>query len=118
MLTGCGAVHARLQTTTESNRDVFRCSAGRGNWVAMLPHTFKMKLHGFANEFLYLIERRTSDTQARKVRRVSSPTRRRLFVNDKIFHFSPACLRILFNVPCAMSTDGCPAPVTVPGFAE
>jgi hypothetical protein len=45
----------------------------------------------------------------------SSYTRCRLFVDHNVPHgFSPACLRILFNVPGFASCEGCPAMVTRP----
>src|SRR5258706_3417377 len=100
----------------ELNTDVFRGGAGRGNRVAVLAHAFKVELHRLADEFLHLVQRCAGYSQAGKIRRVSTPSGRRLLVDDEIFHFRPACLTILFNVPGGMSTDGWPATVTVPGF--
>jgi hypothetical protein len=83
----------------------------------VLAHALEVELHRFANKLLYFIQCCTGDSKPRKIRRVRPPTCGRLLVDNQIFHFSPACLRILFNVPGGKSTDGCPATVTVPGFA-
>src|ERR1700730_14581169 len=100
----------------KSNTDVFRGGAGRGNRGAVLAHAFKVELHCLTDEFLDLVQRCTGYSQAGKIWCVSTPTGRRPLVDHEIFHFSPACLRILFNVPGGMSTDGWPATVTVAGF--
>jgi hypothetical protein len=44
--------------------------------------------------------------EAGKIRCISAPTLGRLLIDDEIFHFNPAWLRILFNVPGGMSTEG------------
>jgi hypothetical protein len=54
----------------ESYRNVFGFSAGRGNWITVLAHAFKVELHRFADEFFHLVQRCPGHTQARKIRRV------------------------------------------------
>ena len=99
-----------------SDRYEFCGRGGFGDCFAVLPHAFQVKFYGLTSEFLHFFDCLSGNAETRQIRSVCAPTCVRFFVDDEVFHFSPACLRILFNVPGGMSTDGCPATVTVPGF--
>src|SRR5580698_11580094 len=77
-----------------------------------------MKIDGLADQFLGFIQSLGGDAETWEVGGVGTPPSLRLLVNDQIFHFKPACFRILFNVPGGMSSDGCPSTVTVPGLED
>src|SRR5712672_2526068 len=90
-----------------SDSDVLRLSAGRRDSVTVLAHSFKMKLDSFADEIFDLVEGFARCAKARQIGSVGPPSAVRFLVNDQVFHFSPACLRILFNVPaeCLLTDD-------------
>src|SRR5579864_2255706 len=103
--TGVRTDEAIMTSRMDLYRDVFRGGAGRRNWFAVLTHAFEVELHRFTNEFFHFVQRSASNAEAGKIGCISSPTFRGLLIDDEIFHFNPACLRILFNVPGGMSTD-------------
>src|SRR5689334_6325760 len=82
----------------------------------MLAQAFNMEFNCLADQLSYFLQRGRGYSQPGKIGDVGAPTCRRFFVNSEIFHFEPACYKILFNVPGGMSTDGWPAAVTVPGL--
>jgi len=86
----------------------------------MLSEAIDMQLNSFTNQPLDPSQRFARGHTTGQVRHISAIPSPGLFVNDCIFHFrlSPACLRTLFKVPRGISSEGCPATVTVPGFLE
>ena len=76
-----------------------------------------MKRHCVLHLSLQFVARRPGGDATREVRRVCGEAGLGLLDDDQILHgFNPACLRILFNVPGAMSSAGLPATVTSPGL--
>ena len=74
-----------------------------------------MKLNRAMDFLLNFLASVPSRYAARQVRRIRLETRGGLFDDDKVTaHLSPACFRILFFVPGARSSPGCPAIVTSP----
>src|SRR5580704_11426378 len=89
-------------------RDVLSCRAGSGNRITMLAHAFEMKFDCLADQILCFVQCLGGDAEPGQVRSIGAPSGCGLFVDDEIFHFRPACLRILFNVPGGMSSDDVP----------
>ncbi len=90
---------------------------GLRNFQSFLMHALYMKSDGMSHIpfYLFLIGPRSYTTrQIRRKCRIASFS----FLNyDQIFHFSPACLSTLFNVPGASSSLCFPANVTSPFLA-
>src|SRR6185437_1401566 len=52
-----------------------------------------MEFNAFADQFLYFVQRLGGNTQSRQIRDISSPSGYGFFVDNQIFHFSPACFK-------------------------
>ena len=104
-------VRSRNRRETRSDSDVLSGGARDRYWIAVLTHTFEMKIDCLANQFFSFIQRLGGHTETREIGSIRSPSRFGLFVDNEVFHLRPACLRILFNVPGSF-TAACLAATT------
>ena len=86
--------------------------------IAVGAEAFDVEIYSFPNELFGCFVGWTSYSETRKVWDVGAPAGGGLFEDDGVlFHgFSPACLKILLRVPSSISSEGCPAMVTLPGL--
>src|SRR5271168_2406221 len=91
---------------------------GFGDGIAVGPEAFDVKVDSFANELFGCFVGWASYAETRKVWDVGAPAGGGLLEDDGVlFHgFIPACLKILLRVPSSISSEGCPAIVTLPGL--
>src|ERR1700691_5577890 len=81
--------------------------------LPVLSYAGKVHLDGALHQRLRFGKVIARSDASRKVWRIATIPGARLLVDHKVLHdFSPACLRMLFNVPGAASLEGCPAIVT------
>src|SRR5271155_672006 len=67
---------------------------GCRNRIAMLSNAFQVKLNRLADEVLHFVQCFAGSAETRQIGSVCAPSRIRFFVDDEVFHLSPACLRI------------------------
>lgn len=107
----------RCNDLLSSNLDDRCVRVGLGRCQSLLTHAGQMQLDCLAHALLYCRLRRTGGNASRQIGRIRRESRWCLLHNDEDLHcLSPACLRMLFNVPGARSSPACPATVTSPGL--
>lgn len=75
--------------------------------MPLKAHSLHMEFHGFFHRLLYLIASYPGSDAAGHIRRICGKTRAGLLYDYKIFHGrNPACFKMLFSVPGAMSSRG------------
>src|ERR1017187_4681299 len=101
-----------------TQRDVLRDRLRFWNWLSVLYHASQVHSDGSANQVSGLFECGAGSHASRQIRHVRTVAGLRLFEQNGISHFSPACFRILFCVFASRSIEGWPAIVTRPFLYE
>jgi len=94
------------------------CRRAERRTIAVGPEAFDVEVDSLANELFGCLVGWASYAETRKVWDVGAPAGGGLLKDDGVlFHgFIPACLKILLRVPSSISSEGCPAMVTLPGL--
>jgi hypothetical protein len=108
-----------MAARTQNSRNFYvACHCRRlRNRISICAHRGKVHLDCLLHPLPGQIECPAGRDAPREVRDIGAISCTSSLVNHCVLHrFSPACLRMLFSVPGATSSAGCPAIVTLPGL--
>jgi hypothetical protein len=102
------------QSRLSGDFDVRRRTAGRGNRLTLFAQAIEMKVDCLAHISFALLAGRAGRGTSRQIRRISRESSPSGLKDYQVFHFKPACFRMLFSVPGANSSPSLPGTVTTP----
>src|SRR6185503_10148854 len=91
-----------------SGRDQFCSGCWFGNRQAFFTHKVEMAVDRFLNVALGFLFGVPGGDAAGQIGHISAVARAGFLENDGEVHLSPACFLMLFDVPAATSSPGCP----------
>ena len=112
-------VRCNCELCGDVNRDPFCGRGGRRNFFSGFAKALDMKFDRLSNECHDFIAGFTDRDAPGQIGNIRTEACLALLDDNHVFsvhRFSPACLRMLFNVPGGRSMLSLPATVTVPGF--